>query len=293
MAAEQETSVSQAGSFVSLAQDITTITGNSGGAVSPTAGNINIVGSGDIVVTGDPGTHTLTITGSGIVASSFPTDSGTATPSSGVLDIFGTANQIATSGSGHQVTLALTSSVTISGTMTAGTLATSAATANLQLNGTTITASGSNANVDVDITTKGSGALVFRGLTSGFSAAKWVTAQADLQTTDATPTNIISIPVAAQEMVTISVFCNGFTSDFATCLGGNLVATAYRPTASNVAIVGAPSGTVNYTNLGNGNNITIAVDTGAQTLNVICTGVAASTYIWVATYNYMYLVNNL
>ena len=41
---------------------VNTLTGNSGGAVPPTAGNINVVGSGNITVTGTPGTSTLTIT---------------------------------------------------------------------------------------------------------------------------------------------------------------------------------------------------------------------------------------
>jgi len=40
---------------------ILTLTGNSGGAVAPSAGNINIVGSGILSVAGNPGTHTLTI----------------------------------------------------------------------------------------------------------------------------------------------------------------------------------------------------------------------------------------
>lgn len=39
-----------------------TLTGNVGGAVSPTVGNINVIGSGGVVVTGNPGTSTLTIT---------------------------------------------------------------------------------------------------------------------------------------------------------------------------------------------------------------------------------------
>lgn len=38
----------------------TSLTGNSGGAVSPLAGNINTVGTGSITVVGNPGTHTLT-----------------------------------------------------------------------------------------------------------------------------------------------------------------------------------------------------------------------------------------
>lgn len=46
-----------------------TVTGNSGGAVPPSAGNINIVGSGGVIVTGNPGTNTLTITDSGSLRS--------------------------------------------------------------------------------------------------------------------------------------------------------------------------------------------------------------------------------
>lgn len=44
---------------------VQTLTGNSGGAVPPTANNITIVGSGSITVTGNPGTSTLTITETG------------------------------------------------------------------------------------------------------------------------------------------------------------------------------------------------------------------------------------
>lgn len=44
---------------------VETITGNSGGAVPPTAGNITLIGSGGITVVGDPGTSTLTISVSG------------------------------------------------------------------------------------------------------------------------------------------------------------------------------------------------------------------------------------
>lgn len=40
---------------------VLTLTGNSGGAVSPTAGNINILGAGILAVAGNPGTSTLTI----------------------------------------------------------------------------------------------------------------------------------------------------------------------------------------------------------------------------------------
>ena len=40
---------------------VNTLTGNTGGAVPPTANNINILGTGAVTVTGNPGTSTLTI----------------------------------------------------------------------------------------------------------------------------------------------------------------------------------------------------------------------------------------
>jgi hypothetical protein len=57
--------MSQAGQFIPGGGPIAvveTLTGNTGGAVGPTANNINVVGSGGVLVTGNPGTSTLTIT---------------------------------------------------------------------------------------------------------------------------------------------------------------------------------------------------------------------------------------
>lgn len=57
-----------------------TLTGNSGGAVSPdTLHNINIVGTGGVTVTGDPTTHTLSIAGAGAATITIDTDNGSAT----------------------------------------------------------------------------------------------------------------------------------------------------------------------------------------------------------------------
>ena len=56
-----------------------TLTGNSGGAVSPTAGNINTVGTGSITVVGNPGTSTLTTQLTGLTAHNVLLGEGTAT----------------------------------------------------------------------------------------------------------------------------------------------------------------------------------------------------------------------
>ena len=86
---------------------VATLTGNSGGAVGPSAGNINVVGSGDITVVGNPGTNTLTITASAAVADTYTTNSGSAVPALNVLQIVG-GTGITTSGSGNTVTIATT-----------------------------------------------------------------------------------------------------------------------------------------------------------------------------------------
>lgn len=57
--------MSQITSFFNGSLSLETLTGNSGGAVFPSAGNINILGGTGINVVGNPGTHTLTISGTG------------------------------------------------------------------------------------------------------------------------------------------------------------------------------------------------------------------------------------
>lgn len=101
--------------------DLNTLTGNIGGVVGPTGGNINIVGDGSTIsISGNPGTSTLTASAGPGVATSYQTDSGIALPSSGVLNFTGT-NGITTSGSGNTVALTLTTPVTVAHGGTAAT----------------------------------------------------------------------------------------------------------------------------------------------------------------------------
>jgi len=89
--------------------EVSTLTGNSGGAISPLAGNIGIEGDGvTITITGNPSTHILTASViSGVIAESFETDSGAATPVLGVLNIIG-GKGITTSGTSNTVTVSST-----------------------------------------------------------------------------------------------------------------------------------------------------------------------------------------
>lgn len=82
-----------------------TLTGNTGGAVPPTANNINVVGDGVFITTvGTPGTSTLTIEPAGGLTTLYTENTGTATPSAGNLNVLGT-NGISTTGSGNTITI--------------------------------------------------------------------------------------------------------------------------------------------------------------------------------------------
>ena len=76
------------------AGDLETLTGNSGGPVSPDgAGNINVVGDGTTInIVGNPGTNTLTATavGTGLVSSLTGNSGGPVFPTAGNINVVGT-----------------------------------------------------------------------------------------------------------------------------------------------------------------------------------------------------------
>lgn len=85
-----------------------TITGDTGGALAPTAGNWNILGGTGMDTSGAGSTLTVSfdVTEVPTLPNSFVTDSGSATPSANALNVLGTSAQgLSTSGAGATVTL--------------------------------------------------------------------------------------------------------------------------------------------------------------------------------------------
>lgn len=78
-----------------------TITGDSGGPLSPTAGNWNIVGGTGLNTSGAGSTLTINLDGS-VITTQYDADSGSATPTAGILNIIG-GNGTVTSASGNTV----------------------------------------------------------------------------------------------------------------------------------------------------------------------------------------------
>ncbi len=99
---------------------------------------------------------------SGAVGSQFDTDSGSAVPSSGILTIAGGTN-IGTVGVGSTVTLNLDSSISLT-TVNATTFDTNVAAAGLTLAGTTLSADGTDADININITSKGTGQVIIDDL---------------------------------------------------------------------------------------------------------------------------------
>ena len=132
------------GSWIALgsggAGAVVTLTGDSGGAISPVAGNIDIVGGTGVTVAGSAGTLTISLTGGGLAMDSFVPDAGTnpvVPDGTGSVTMAGTANQITTTGGLNTLTFSVPAVFIAPGSITSTTSLTV---------GTNTTATGGNAS---------------------------------------------------------------------------------------------------------------------------------------------------
>jgi len=122
---------------------LNTLTGNSGGALSPSAGNINIVGSGVITVTGSGSTLTISETpGTGLLSTLTGGSGGAISPTAGNITVAGTANEITTTGSGSTITWSTPTTFIAPGSIASTTTMTSGGAFTVTTGGATITAGG-------------------------------------------------------------------------------------------------------------------------------------------------------
>jgi hypothetical protein len=115
-------------------------------------------GTADQVLTTDgSGAVTWQDGGSSTAVESVPTDSGTATPSTGALTLAGGTN-IGTTGAGSTATVNLDDEITLT-KVNATTFDTNVAAAGATLSGTTLAADGTDANISLTLTAKGTGTV--------------------------------------------------------------------------------------------------------------------------------------
>lgn len=141
---------------------VATLTGNSGGAVVPTAGNINVVGSGTLAFAGSGSTLTGSITpGTGLVSTinSLP-------PTAGNIIIAGTANEISIGNAGSTVTLSTPATFIAPGSIAATTTVTATLGNITATNGNVVLGSAGNKIISTNVaTTTVAGANSFGSVT--------------------------------------------------------------------------------------------------------------------------------
>ena len=222
--------------------DLETLTSNTGGVVSPTANNINVVGDGTTITgVGNPGTSTITFStvGTGVINTLTGDSGGAVSPLAGNINVVG-AGSISVVGNPGTHTLTITPSGAIATTYTANSGTATPALNNLNIFGnptTILSTSASGSTVTTNLVNGTNGQLIIGGganaawanLTSS-DASITITNGAnsiDLKTSSAFDTFVVQTfttsdtytPTAGMEFCTIEVIGGGGG-------GGGIVATA-------------------------------------------------------------------
>lgn len=205
----------------------------------------------------------------------------------GNINIIGGLN-INTIGAVNNIIVSLDDNVNLTGNLYAFNITTNtsaATTLTMEDNG--LFADGTDANVDISLTTKGTGCVVIDGITGGGLNSTWRTCQAVAQTVGLVTVTMVSIPLAQQEMATVTFTINGYKSTFDQSCSGTVTMSAFRPTGGNITRVGMVQ--TNFAaSAGAGARIEGNVLVGTQSIVLYVTGVAAETWNFVTTYSYMY-----
>jgi hypothetical protein len=108
--------------------------------------------------------------------------------------------------------------------------------------------------------------------------------QATVTTTNATPTEIVSIPVDESSAVTITGRYITLRSDATECAGGQFMGVFHRPTGGSVTLVPATLTDANDNSSGTP-ALTLVADVPNEAVSIRCTGEAAKTFDWKVVYN--------
>lgn len=113
-----------------------------------------------------------------------------------------------------------------------------------------------------------------------------ILSEATVQTTDATATEIVSIPLDSGQTVTVGGRCSALSSGGNEACGGDFIGVFHRPpSASPIQKVG--ENIINWNDNFSGSSpiISLVADTGAQAISIRANGEAAKTINWHIVYN--------
>lgn len=116
-------------------------------------------------------------------------------------------------------------------------------------------------------------------------AIKVISVPSAFQTTDATPTTFLSIPVSQQQAIGIFVYANIYTTNFANAEFQIISSSFRRATGGNVIrTTTIPSVDINGDYVGGNPAITLVANISTQSIDIIGTGKAATTINWIIEY---------
>jgi len=136
----------------------------------------------------------------------------------------------------------------------------------------------------------GSLTYLFSPVTAGYTGSQREYRQSAIQTTDATPTDIVSVSLAEGEMISIEARINAYKSDFTESLVARVFTGARRGTGGNVVIIN--SNLDIFEDSAGAPTVTVNADVGNQKIDIRFVGEAAKEYNVVCSYEYHKTLTN-
>lgn len=124
----------------------------------------------------------------------------------------------------------------------------------------------------------------FIPITAGYTGSQREYAQSAIYTTDATVTDLVTVPLAVGEMVSLEARINGFRDNYTEALIARVFTGARRPTAGNVTVINSAIDI--FEDSAGAPTVTVIADVGNQELTIQATGEVGKNITWVATYEY-------
>src|SRR3954469_15234940 len=134
------------------------------------------------------------------------------------------------------------------------------------------------------------GTFQYDGISAGYTGSEAQMRQTGVQTTDATVTDLVSIPLSQGDLLVLEARIGGFQSDFSDGIGCWVYVAARRATGGNVTLIGIPI--IDILESDSNTNVSVLADTSGQNLKIQVTGVAAQTWNWVSTHHYHKVLTN-
>ena len=203
-----------------------------------------------------PGPNSLSLDVSGIVASSFPTDAGTATPAIGALSLLGGTN-INTAGALNAATINLDDHISITS------MVTDDLAAGLSISGDDIYSDGTDANISINITPKGTGVVAIDNLSLGDNTIASTDINGNI-VLNPNGVGTVNIDYATEHAIA-TYAASGALSEIGPLTNGQLIIGS-TGLAASAATLSSAGGTIAFT-------------LGAGTLNLETAGVLASSYL--------------